>query len=98
MYFILYLAHPKPSHAEYGVTDGAYVSCWIDDPVEPSADAAARALIEAAGWDVHDREEAYPVAEGHYTPGDVGAERVAQARLDGICATFHRWAVGAPEA
>ena len=97
MHYFMFLAHPKPSSREYGVTDGAYVSCWVNDPIGGSAEVAARALIEEAGWDVDEREEAYPVDDTYYAPDDSGFERYKQAHLDGICAVFHRWAVGAPD-
>ena len=98
MYFLLYLAHPKPDHPEYGVVDGAYVSCWVSDPVEAAADSAARALIESGGWDIEEREEAYPVAYDQYPPGHDSYEYVEQARIDGLCAVFHQWNVDAPDA
>ena len=97
MYFFVFLAHPKPSHSEYGVVDGAYVSCWVRDPVEAAADLAARELIESAGWDVDERDEAYPLADNHYAPDQDAYEHMEQARTDGICAVFHRWDVGAPD-
>ena len=97
MYFLLYLAHPKPDHPEYGVVDGAYVSCWINDPVEASADSAARELIDSDGWDIEERDEAYRVSYKQYPPGHESYEYVEQARIDGMCAVFHRWNVGAPD-
>ena len=97
MYFLVYLAHPKPSHREYGVVDGAYVSVWVRDPVEAAADRAARELIEAEGWDIEERDEAYPLADDHYAPDQDGHAYMEQARLDGICAVFYRWDVGAPD-
>lgn len=97
VFFFVFLAPPTPLHPEYGAVDGAYVSCWVNDPVEASAEAAARGLIEAAGWDVDKRDEAYLLVDDHYAPDQDGYERVAQARVDGICATFHRWALGAPD-
>jgi hypothetical protein len=97
MYFFVFLAHPKPSHPEYGAIDGAYVSCWVRDPVEGAAEAAARELIEATGWDVEERDEAYPLADDHYATDQEAYEHMEQARLDGICAVFHRWDVGAPD-
>ena len=97
MHFFVFLAHPSPSHEDYGTVDGAYVSCWVNDPVEASAEAAARALIEEAGWDIDERDVAYPLADDHYTPDQSGFANMQQARTDGICAVFHTWDVGAPD-
>jgi hypothetical protein len=58
---------------------------------------AARELVAAAGWDIEEREDAYALAEDHYAEGDAGREYMAQARVDGICAVFHQWDVGAPD-
>ena len=97
MYFFVFLAHPSASSDDYGVFDGAYVSCWVNDPVEASAEVAARALIEDRGWDIEEREEAYPLADDHYARDQPAREHMEQARLDGICAVFHSWEVGAPD-
>ena len=97
MYFLVYLAHPKPSHREYGVVDGAYVSVWVRDPVEAVADRIARESIEAEGWDIEERDEAYALGDDHYALDQDGYAYMEQARLDGICLVFYRWNVGAPD-
>ena len=97
MRFFMFRTHPKPSHAEYGVVDGAYVSCWVADPVSSSAETAARGLIEEAGWDVESLDESYPTSLDDYGADDPSRPYVQQAAVDGIYAIFHRWPVGAPD-
>lgn len=97
MFFFTFLAHPRPTHAEYGTVDGAYVACWVEEPIETVAERIAREAIEALGWDVDDRDEGYVVAPDDYEPGTQARLRCEQAVLDGVMLEFHRWPVGAPD-
>ena len=98
MYTFTFITHPKPSHRRYGEVDGAYATVFVNDPVAESAGAAARGLIEDAGWDVEELDDWGPMNPGDDAPGTEWAEHYAQARQDGICAVFHTWPVGAPDA
>ncbi len=98
MHFLVFLAHPKPSSDGYGSVDGAYVSCWVNEPVASAAELVARQFIDAAGWDIEELEEAHPISENHYSASDPGREKADQARIDGIVVTFVVWDIGAPDA
>jgi hypothetical protein len=97
MMFLLFEVHPKPSHDEYGAIDGAFASMWVNEPAQSPAEVVAREFLEAQLWDVEALEEAYPVTADYYAEDQVGRERFAQALLEGVVATFHRWPVGAPD-
>jgi hypothetical protein len=97
VYTFTFIAHPKPSHPEYGVIDGAYATVFVNDVIAESAEAAARALIDEAGWDIEELDDWAPMNPGDDAPGTAWHEYYAQARQDGICALFNRWPVGAPE-
>jgi hypothetical protein len=97
VHFLVFLAHPKPSSDDYGSVDGAYVSCWVNEPVASAAELVARQFIDDAGWDIQELDEAHPISENHYSASDPGREKADQARIDGIVVTFHVWDVGAPD-
>jgi hypothetical protein len=97
MFFFTFVAHPKPTHAEYGSVDGAYVSCWVNESGETAAEQVARDAIEALAWDVEDRDEGFPVSIHDYEPDSGPRALCEQAAIDGIVLTFHRWPVGADE-
>ena len=97
MYFFVLLAHPNPTNAEYGEIDGAYVSCWVNEPTEALAERRARQTIEELGWDVDERDQGYMVSRDDYEASSESLERFDQALVDGCVLTFHRWPVGAPD-
>ena len=97
MFFFTFLAHPKPTHAEYGSVDGAYVACWVNEPVEAAAEQVAREAIEALAWDVEERDTGFPVSIENYEPGTESRALYEQAIVDGVVLTVHRWPVGAPD-
>jgi hypothetical protein len=97
MFFFTFLAHPRPGHAEYGTVDGAYVACWVAEPIESVAEDIAREAIKAQDWDVEERDEGYPVSVDDYELGSYSRERSEQAATDGVVLTFHTWPVGAPD-
>jgi hypothetical protein len=97
IYRLIYLAHPKPSHPDYGVIDGAYATCWVKDPVFAAADEAARAFIDAHGWQIEEPDEHLLVTEADCPPGTNGREFFEQAQLDGLVLVLNTWPVGAPE-
>jgi hypothetical protein len=95
--FILILAHPKPTNEEYGRVDGAWVSCWVNEPVPAAAEAVAIEFLDAMGWDVDEVDETHPIDEKTYGVDDLGRGYVEQARIDGIVIRMHTWDVGAPD-
>ena len=97
MYFLVYEVFPRPSHPEYGRIDGAYATLFVNQLVLKAAESAAQTLIEGEGWEIEKLEEAHPILTDSYPPGHPSQALVAQARADGIVATFHRWPVGAPD-
>ena len=96
MYFLVLEAHPKPTHAEYGTVDGAYVAVFVDVVSAAAAERAARDLITDTGWDSEDLDEETRWIGREELEGNAESlERFDQACLDGIVATFYRWPVGA---
>jgi hypothetical protein len=97
LYFLVYAVFPMPNHPEYGAMDGAYVSLFVNEPVQSAAEVVAAALIEQQGWEIEGLGEAYPVELGRYPPGHPNRVLFEQAQLDGVVARFHKWPVGAPD-
>ena len=97
MYFVMLGVTPKPSNREYGVTDGAYATCWVATDDSVVAESQARSLLEDTGWDVTEVEEAYPVKRDRYLTDPVTLGRFDQASVDGVVVTLHTWPVGAPD-
>lgn len=98
MYFLVLGAHPKPDHDEYGTVDGAYVSAFAGAAASAAAaERAARDLIAKRGWYSDDLDEEPRWIERAELEGNAESlERFDQASADGVVASFHRWAVGAP--
>lgn len=97
MYFFVLLAHPKPSHRDYGVIDGAYVACWVNEANEELAEAVAREAIEDLEWDVEERDQGYEVGRDDFEDGSKSLQRFDQALIDDCVLDFNRWRVGAPD-
>ena len=97
VYFFVLLAHPKPSHRDYGVIDGAYVACWVNEPTEELAEAVAREAIEDLEWDVEERDQGYEVGRDDFEDGSKSLQRFDQALIDDCVLDFNRWRVGAPD-
>jgi len=97
MYFFVLLAHPKPSHRDYGVIDGAYVACWVNEPTEELAEAVAREAIEDLEWDVEERDQGYHIGRDDFEVGSKSLQRFDQALVDDCVLDFNQWRVGAPD-
>src|SRR5256885_5445520 len=74
-------AHPKPTHPDYGEVDGAFAAAFVNESIAGAAEAAARAFIEEAGWDVGDPDVSHPVELGSFPPGDPRREHFEQALI-----------------
>jgi hypothetical protein len=97
MYFLILEAHPKPTHAEYGTVDGAYVSLFVDAVSAATAERAARDLITDAGWDSADLDEEPRWIDRTELEGNAESlELFDQACLDEIVATFNYGRSGRP--
>ncbi len=97
MYFVMLLAHPKPQHPEYGETDGAYASCWVDAHDAVVAESRARSLLDEVGWDTEEVEESYAVQRQQYESDPKTLSLYDQALQDGVVASLHSWPVGGDE-
>ena len=93
MHYLEFEAYPKPNHERYGVIDGAYICCWVNDPDPAEAESRARERLEQAGWDIEKLEESYPATKDAFA----GNQYFEQARTDGIVLLINTWPVGAPE-
>lgn len=94
LFFITLEASPKPAHAEYGTIDGAFVSCWINEPTAHLAEDVARASIESAGWDALELDECRLVSRQEFVENPEALKLFDQASIDGWVLTFHTWPVG----
>jgi hypothetical protein len=98
VYRFTFVVFPKPSNPQYGEADGAYAVVFVNEVIAEAAEAAARGLIDQAGWDVEELDDWTPMNPGDDAPGTAWREYFAQAREDGICVAFHTWPVRAPRA
>ena len=94
MFFVTLEVTPKPSHPKYGEVDGAYASCWVNEPTAALAELVAREGIGSAQWDVVEFDELREVVRDEYVEHPEGLEHYDQASLDGLVITFHTWPVG----
>ena len=94
MYFVTIEASPKPNRPDYGEIDGAFVSCWVNEPTAQLAEQVARAGIEAAGWDPLVLDECRSVERDEYVEKPDSLELFDQASSDGLVLTFHQWPIG----
>jgi hypothetical protein len=76
------------------VVDGAFVSCWVDEPTADLAEHLARSRIEAAGWDPFQVDERRPVEREEYLQKPESLALFDQASIDGWVLTFHQWPIG----
>jgi hypothetical protein len=97
MHFFVIEAHPKTSNELYGKVDGAFVSCWANNPLRDVAEAEARAFIEQNGWNADELDTAEWVEDDDYPIDKLTREYFEQAKTDGLVVVFHRWDVGAPD-
>jgi hypothetical protein len=95
--FFVFLAHPNPSHDEYGAVERAYVSCWVNEPAPAQAEARARTYLEGAGWDIEELDDSCTTSVDAYAAGDPGRTYAAEAVAHGLCAVFHSWPVEATD-
>lgn len=98
MYFLVLVAHPKPTSADYGVEDGAYAACWANAPDAETAELQARVLLGDIGWDADEVDQAPRFVERHQYDGEpTKLARFDQALQDGVVITLNTWPVGAPD-
>ena len=94
MFFITLEVSPKPSHARYGEVDGAFASCWVNEPTPTLAQSVTREGIEAHHWDVVELDELREVAREEYLEHPEALALYDQASVDGLVITFHTWPTG----
>jgi len=97
VYFLVFEAHPNPAHPDYGRVDGAFAAVFVNESIPSAAEAAARAFIEEAGWDVAELNESHPVELDSFPADHPSRERFEQALIDGIVVTFNQWPLGVPD-
>ena len=96
MYFVMLLAHPKPSDA-YGQIDGAYAACFVDAGSAAEAERQVRQALDAGGWDTEAVEELRVVTREQYAEDPDTLAKFDQALADGLMMTLHTWPVGAAD-
>ena len=94
---LIYVAHPRPSHRDYGVVDGAFATCWVLEPVYAAADIVAREHLSEVGWDIDEADEHILVTDATCPPGSDGREYFEQAQIDGLVTVFYTWPAGTLE-
>ncbi len=97
MFFLTFEASPKPSPPRYGEIDGAIVSWWANEPAAELAQAGARAMADAHGWDFVELDELREGVREEYLASPDRLELFEQAAIDGLVLTFHTWPVGGSE-
>jgi hypothetical protein len=95
VYFFMFEAHPKPSSEEYGVHDGAFISCWVNDPDAGIAEAAARDFVDGEGWNIDSVEDTQQLADDiQYPPDEPARKYYEHAKETGFVGVFYLWPVG----
>src|SRR3712207_2774441 len=87
MYFVMLLAHPKPSHDAYGQVDGAYAACFVDTGSAAEAEHQVRQALDATGWDTEAVEELRVVTREEYAE-----DPDTLAKFDRASRWITRWA------
>ena len=93
MYAFTFIVRPRPSNPQHGEVDGAYAVVFVNEAVHEIAEAAARGLVEDAGWDVEELDDWAPMNPGDDALGTAWREYFTQAREEGSCVVFHTWPV-----
>ena len=98
MFFLVLVAHPKPTSADYGVDDGGYAACWANAPDAETAELQARVLLSDIGWESDEVDQPPRVVErGEYAGDPTKLAKFDQALIDGVVITLNTWPVGAPD-
>jgi len=98
MFLLTFETRPKPSHPAYGEVGGALAALFVNEAVQDAAEAAARAFMDEAGWEVGELDKAQAVELDAFPQGHRSRARFEQAVKDGIAVTYHAWPVGAEDA
>jgi hypothetical protein len=80
VFFITLEASAKPSHPDYGEVDGAFASCWVNEPTAGLAEAVAREGVEANGWDVVELDKVREISRAEYADHPEGSSSIRPAR------------------
>jgi len=97
MFYLTFETRPKPSHPAHGEVGGAVAAVFVNEVAHAAAEAAARAFMDDAGWEVGPLDKAYAVERDAFPEGHRSRARFEQALKDGIVVTYHAWPVGAEE-
>jgi hypothetical protein len=94
MYHVACEVLPRATNPDHGQIDRAVAVAFVDRPEPPQAEAAARELIDADGWDV---EELLFVREARLEEIDEGIPARAafeQALSKGIALVYYKFPLG----
>jgi hypothetical protein len=89
MFCFEFQALPKPSQLDLSTHAGAFANCWVQRESLAAAEAAARALIDTAGWTVSSLDRSAIVTRE--TQAAEGMAYFEQAEIDGEVVVFHMW-------
>jgi hypothetical protein len=104
LFLVTIEARPQPDSAEYGISEGAFVNCWINADDLRTAERRAVELVHENGWRPHRFEDWDIVTRDTYADEKPGEdepdfrELVEQAFADGDACIFNTWPVDAPDA
>jgi hypothetical protein len=93
VFYLTYEVVLKPSNPEFRSVAGGYFSLWLNQPTVELADEAARAALEADGYDVVSREECREVTRGEYANNPRGLALFDEAATHGVSISCTRWPV-----
>lgn len=91
MYYLKFLAYPRPGHPEHGVISGAFVHCWINEAVQGAAKMVAIGILEQQGWEIEALESAVQVTPDDYADDDTSRKHAERASIDGMSFSFQSW-------
>ena len=95
MYYLKFLAYPRPTHPDHGVIAGAFVHCWINEPVEGAAKMVAIGILEQQRWTIEALEESAAVSPEDYADDPRRRRHAEQAAIDGMTLVYESWPVEA---
>ena len=91
IYFFIFHVQPRPDPEDADNVGGAYVNCWIKADSITGAQQIARQKIDDLKWHILEKDNAFELPPGHYSPDSDGFEFYQQALIDKFVLRFHTY-------